>query len=88
MRRWARAGVTLHHLVDPATGQPAASPWRTVSVAAPTCVEANTAATAAIVKGRDGLGWLAGRGLPARLVSTTGDILRMAGWPAPSEDEA
>jgi len=88
VRRWARAGVTLHHLVDPATGQPAASPWRTVSVAAPTCVEANTAATAAIVKGWDGLRWLAGRGLPARLVSNTGDILRVAGWPAPSEDEA
>jgi len=88
VRRWARAGVTLHHLVDPDTGQSAASPWRTVSVAAPTCVEANTAATAAIVKGGGGLGWLAGRGLPARLVSTTGDILRVAGWPAPSEDES
>lgn len=88
VRRWARAGVTLHHLVDPATGQPVAGPWRTVSVAAPTCVEANTAATAAIVKGWDGLGWLAGRGLPARLVSNTGDVLRVAGWPAPSEDEA
>lgn len=86
VRRWARGGVTLHHLVDPATGQPAASPWRTVSVAAPTCVEANVAATAAIVKGNDGLGWLAGRGRPARLVSTTGDVRRVAGWPAPSEE--
>ena len=88
VRRWERAGVALHHLVDPATGRPAAGPWRTVSVAAPTCVEANTAATAAIVKGWDGLSWLAGRGRPARLVSNTGDILRVAGWPAPSEDEA
>ena len=84
VRRWTRAGVTLHHLVDPATGRPAASPWRTVSVTAPTCVEANTAATAAIVKGSDGLAWLAGRGIPARLVSTTGDVRRAGGWPAPS----
>ena len=86
VRRWARAGVTFHHLIDPVTGQPVASPWRTVSVAAPTCVEANTAATAAIVKGNDGLGWLAGRGLAARLVSTTGDVRRVAGWPAPSKE--
>ncbi len=88
VRRWMRGGATLHHLVDPATGLPVASPWRTVSAAAPTCVEANTAATAAIVKGTDGPGWLAGRGIPARLVSTAGVARRVAGWPAPSEEEA
>ena len=88
VRRWMRGGATLHHLVDPATGLPVASPWRTVSAAAPTCVEANTAATAAIVKGGGGLGWLAGRGIPARLVSTAGAVRRVAGWPAPSEEEA
>jgi thiamine biosynthesis lipoprotein len=88
VRRWVRGGATLHHLVDPATGLPVASPWRTVSAAAPTCVGANTAATAAIVKGADGLGWLTGRGIPARLVSTAGAVRRVAGWPAPSEEEA
>jgi thiamine biosynthesis lipoprotein ApbE len=88
VRRWMRGGATLHHLVDPATGLPVAGPWRTVSVAAPSCVEANTAATAAIVKGTGGLDWLAGRGIPARLVSTAGAVRRVAGWPAPSEEEA
>jgi len=88
VRRWSRAGVTLHHLVDPATGQSAATPWRTVSVAAPSCVEANTAATAALVKGAGGPGWLAARGLPARLVSTSGAVRRVAGWPASSEGES
>jgi thiamine biosynthesis lipoprotein len=85
VRRWTRGGIGFHHLIDPATGLPAASPWRTASVAASTCVEANTAATAAIVKGVAGLDWLAVRRLPARLVSTSGAIRYVAGWPAPEE---
>ena len=51
VRRWRRGGVELHHIIDPATGLPAAGPWRTVSVVAGTCVDANIAATAAIVRG-------------------------------------
>ena len=86
VRRWTRGGVALHHLIDPATGQPAASPWRTASVAAPTCVDANTAATAVIVKGETGPDWLAGRRLPGRLVTTTGAVQRVAGWPASQEE--
>ena len=31
-RRWARGGRPVHHVVDPATGLPAAEVWRTVSV--------------------------------------------------------
>ena len=38
--------------IDPRTGAPAAEHWRTVSVAAATCVDANIASTAAIVLGR------------------------------------
>ena len=56
----------------PRTGRPAVSPWRTVSVAAATCVDANTASTAAIVLGDDAPAWLAARGLPARLVDHDG----------------
>jgi thiamine biosynthesis lipoprotein len=58
------------------------SPWRTVSVAAATCVDANTASTAAIVLGHDAPGWLAERGLPARLVTGDGEVTTVAGWPA------
>jgi thiamine biosynthesis lipoprotein ApbE len=82
VRRWRRGGVGLHHIVDPLTGLPADSPWRTVSVAAASCLDAQIAATATMVRGD---GWLTATGLPARLVATgsTGDIVRtLGGWPA------
>lgn len=81
-RRWRRGGRTVHHIVDPRTGDVAAAVWRTVSVAAPSCAEANTAATAAIVLGADAPGWLAARGLPARLVAIDGTVTVVCGWPA------
>ena len=82
-RNWRRSGRVLHHIVDPRTGQPADGPWRTVSVAAATCADANAAATAAIVAGTGALDWLAKAGLPARLVSRDGRVTRQAaGQPA------
>ncbi len=88
LRRWTRGGVERHHLVDPATGEPAAGPWRTATVAAATCADANAAATAAIVKGESAPAWLESIGLPARLVAHDGSTVRVAGWPAPSADPA
>ncbi len=85
VRRWSRGGITYHHLLDPATGQPAVTPWRTVSVVAATCLDANAAATATIVKGTAGLGWISAQGLPARLVSQAGDVTRIGGWPGPED---
>jgi thiamine biosynthesis lipoprotein len=79
VRRWGRAS---HHIIDPRTGLPAASPWRTVSVAAGNCVDANIASTAAIVMGDGAPVWLAERGLPARLVAADGTVRAVAGWPA------
>lgn len=87
-RRWSRAGASLHHILDPLTGAPASGPWRTVSVAARTCVDANAAATAAILLGADAPDWLASRRLPARLVAHAGDVLRTAGWPLPCSSAA
>ncbi len=81
-RRWGPGG-SLHHIMDPRTGAPAAEAWRTVSVAARTCLEANVASTAAIVRGRSAPAWLAARGLPARLVAPDGAVTRVAGWPEP-----
>ena len=63
-RQWHRNGRLMHHIVDPRTGRPAAGPWRTASVAAATCAEANAAATAAIVAGGQRRG-VAGRDGPA-----------------------
>ncbi len=81
-RRWRRGGMEMHHIVDPGTGWPAAGPWRTVSVAAVTCADANAAATAAIVAGVRAEDWLTAAGLPARLVSHDGEVRYLGGWPA------
>jgi thiamine biosynthesis lipoprotein ApbE len=85
VRRWRRGGVELHHIIDPATGVPAAGPWRTVSVVAGSCVDANIAATAAIVRGAAAAAWLDHAGLPARLVDRSGRMTRVGGWPAPKD---
>ncbi len=82
VRRWTAAGgVGLHHIVDPRTGLPAETPWRTASVVAGTCEEANGASTAAIVLGEAAVDWLVAAGMPARLVHRDGSIVRVAGWP-------
>ena len=89
VRRWAAAdGVTLHHIVDPRTGLPAETPWRTASVVAGTCEEANGASTAAIVLGDAAVDWLVAAGLPARLVARDGSVVRVAGWPDAVSAEA
>ena len=84
-RRWRRGGAALHHILDPRTGLPAEAVWRTVSVAAGSCADANTASTAAVIRGRRALGWLTQLGLPARLVDATGVVFTVAGWPDDSE---
>jgi thiamine biosynthesis lipoprotein ApbE len=84
-RRWQRGGDVLHHILDPRTGLPAEPVWRTVSVAAGSCADANAASTAAVIRGRRALGWLAQLGLPARLVDATGVVFTVAGWPDDSE---
>jgi thiamine biosynthesis lipoprotein len=85
VRRWRTTeGTTVHHIVDPRTGLPASTPWRTASVVAATCEAANGASTAAIVMGEDAPRWLEAAGLPARLVATDGTVVRVAGWPEPA----
>jgi thiamine biosynthesis lipoprotein len=81
VRRWTRGADTLHHVVDPATGAPAPPVWRTVTVAASSCADANAASTAAIVLGSCAGAWLATLGLPARLVAADGSVVRSGGWP-------
>ena len=81
-RRWRRGGDILHHILDPRTGLPAAVVWRTVSVAAATCTDANIASTAAIIRGRASPAWLTELGLPARLVDEAGEVHTVGGWPA------
>jgi thiamine biosynthesis lipoprotein len=85
VRRWRTTDGVAHHVVDPRTGRPADEVWRTVSVAARSCVEANVGATAAIVLGEAALHWLLERGLPARLVRPDGRVTTVGAWPGEEE---
>jgi thiamine biosynthesis lipoprotein len=86
VRRWRTEAGEAHHLIDPSTGQPAAGEWRTVSVCAASCLDANIASTAAIIRGARSRDWLLSQGLPSRLVSHTGGVVHLAGWPAEGDD--
>jgi thiamine biosynthesis lipoprotein len=81
VRRWLHDGHLMHHILDPATGKPVEPVWRTASVAASCCVDANIASTATLVQGRSALDWLGELGLPARLVDARGEVQTVAGWP-------
>jgi FAD:protein FMN transferase len=81
VRQWYVGDQLVHHIVDPGTGLPAGPWWRTVTVVANSCLEANTASTAAMVKGPSALAWLSARQLPARLVAIDGAVTLVAGWP-------
>jgi len=80
-RRWQRGGDLMHHILDPRTGRPADTQWRTVSVSATSALDANIASTAAVIRGSRAPGWLARLGLPARLVAVDGSVTTIAGWP-------
>ena len=68
-------------MIDPRTQLPAEEVWRTASVCAATCVDANIASTASIVFGADAIEWLSQQRLPARLVAVDGTVVRVCGWP-------
>jgi thiamine biosynthesis lipoprotein len=85
-RRWTtHDGHAVHHLVDPTTGRPAESGWRTVSVWAPTAVLANTLSTAAVVRGPAARALLERPDVAARVVTADGDLVRLGDWPVESE---
>ena len=81
-RRWRRGGETLHHIIDPRSGHSADPVWRSVSVAAGSCLEANTISTAAIIRGYRAPEWIAALGFPARLVGRDGAERMLGGWPS------
>ena len=81
VRTWTAGRRAMHHIIDPRTGEPARSVWRTASVAAATCADANIASTAAIIRSEAAPAWLAASGLPARLVRHDGTVQTTPGWP-------
>jgi FAD:protein FMN transferase len=86
VRRWRTAAGVAHHLIDPSSGQSVDSVWRTASVTASSCLDANIASTAAIVRGDEAASWLEGLGLPSRLVRVDGTVRHLAGWPSEGDD--
>jgi thiamine biosynthesis lipoprotein len=80
-RRWQRAGLWVHHLIDPHTGLPPIPAWRTVSAAAGSCVDANVLSTVAVVRGNRIWPLLREARLPVRLVTADGQVLTAGGWP-------
>jgi thiamine biosynthesis lipoprotein len=80
-RRWWHGGDFVHHIVDPRTGRSADPVWRSVSVAAGSCLAANTISTAAIVRGHRAPDWVAELGVPARFVERDGAVHTTSGWP-------
>jgi FAD:protein FMN transferase len=81
-RRWRSGGLAIHHVLDPATGNPVTPVWRTASVVAANCADANIASTAALVLGARAPAWLRARSLPARLAAIDGAVHTQGGWPA------
>jgi thiamine biosynthesis lipoprotein len=94
-RRWQQNGQSMHHLIDPRSGRPAATDALTVTVLAPDAVRAEGWATAALVAGRDeGLALLEKQELAAGVVDDahhlwlTPAMTAHVVWPNISKKEA
>jgi thiamine biosynthesis lipoprotein len=81
VRQWRLGTHRVHHIVDPGTGLPALEYWSTVTTTAASCVQANAAATAAVVMGAPALEWLEGLRIAARLVRVDGSVVCTSRWP-------
>ncbi len=84
-RKWQIGGLWLHHIIDPSTGRPAQSEVVSATVLAPSAVQAETLAKAAIVLGpREGLKLLEKQpGVSGLLIFQTGRLLMSHGFPEP-----
>jgi thiamine biosynthesis lipoprotein len=82
VRHWRLGSHHVHHIVDPGTGLPALEHWSTVTTTAASCVQANAAATAAVVMGAAAVEWLEGLRIAARLVRVDGSVVCTSRWPA------
>lgn len=80
-RRWQHDGHSVHHILDPRFGLPAEPVWRSVTVAASSCLRANAFSTAGIVRGFAAVEWFDRIGVVARLVDAQGRIVTTGGWP-------
>jgi FAD:protein FMN transferase len=86
-RRWLRGGELQHHLIDPATGRPAQSPWRTVTACGAACVGADIAAKAGFLLAEEGPRQLEEWGLAAQFVHVNGDVVATTAWRRQTEPQ-
>jgi FAD:protein FMN transferase len=71
----------LQPFLAPASGRPVVPGWRSIAVAAADAPSASAACAAALLLGGGAPGWLAERGLPARLVDAGGAVHPVGHWP-------
>jgi thiamine biosynthesis lipoprotein len=84
-RRWRRGGEPMHHLLDPDTGRPLATPVASVTVLAATAAWAEVLTKVVFVAGPDdGLPLCERLGGHAIVVTDGGDVLLSAGMAARS----
>jgi thiamine biosynthesis lipoprotein len=81
VRRWQRGSRWMHHIIDPRTGEPAASDVLSASVIAPTTVEAEVIAKVAVLLGsEEGAAMLGSRSLAGLLQLESGSIVTSKVW--------
>jgi thiamine biosynthesis lipoprotein len=80
-RTWMSGSRTVHHIVDPRTGDCAETYWTLVSATGASCVEANMVTTAAMVWGPGAMSALSRFDQAVRLVRHDGEVFSVNGWP-------
>jgi thiamine biosynthesis lipoprotein len=79
-RAWTRGGELRHHLIDPATGEPASSGLASVTVVAGEAWRAEVLAKAAFVAGpAAGAELVVAAGATGLLVTDDGDVVELDG---------
>ena len=79
-RRWRRAGRELHHIIDPATGEPSSSDLLRVTVVARDAIEAEVTAKALFLVGSEAARREADElAVPAVLVTEAGETILAGG---------
>lgn len=86
-RTWTTGDGVANHVIDPRTGRPSRSRWRTASVWAPSVIAANALSTAALCGDDAIFAMVARAGAAARLVAQNGRVVRTHGWPLPVGNE-
>lgn len=83
VRRWkATDGSFAHHLIDPRTGLPAASPFVQVSARASECWRAEVWAKAILIGGPEAVRLAEEAGIPSLAVHRDGTVFESASWEA------